>query len=153
MAATRKATAIWNGDLMKGDGEVSATTSGKFSSLPVSWASRTEQPNGKTSPEELLAAAHASCFAMALSAGLAKAGTPPQRLEVSATVTFDKVGDSWTVVSSELDVNGTVSGMDEESFAKAANEAKDGCPISRALKGNVKLSVRPKLAQEQTTRA
>ncbi len=146
MAATRQAKAIWTGDLMKGTGEVSAVSSAKFSALPVSWASRTEDVQGRTSPEELLAAAHASCFAMALSAGLGRGGTPPQRLEVTATVRFDKIGEAWTVVSSELEVTGTVPGIDEAAFTKAAQDAKDGCPISRALKGNVALSVRPKLA-------
>jgi lipoyl-dependent peroxiredoxin len=147
VAATRQARAIWNGDLAKGSGEVSGVTSGKFSSLPVSWGARTEAPQGKTSPEELLAAAHASCFSMALSAGLAKSGTPPKRLEVTSTVTFDKVGDDWTVVSSSVDVTGDVPGIDAAAFAKAAEGAKDGCPISRALKNNVKLSVRPTLAR------
>ena len=146
MAATRQARAKWNGDLSKGSGEVSAVSSGKFNALPVSWGARTESPQGKTSPEELLAAAHASCFAMALSGGLAKAGTPPESLEVTSTVTFDKVGESWTVVSSALDVTGVVPGMDAAAFAKAAEGAKDGCPISRALKNNVKLSVRSTLA-------
>lgn len=146
MAATRQARAIWNGDLAKGTGTVSAATSGKFKDLPVSWGARTEAPQGKTSPEELLAAAHASCFCMALSAGLAKAGTPPEQLDVTATVTFDKVGDSWTVTTSALEVNGKVPGIDAATFAKAANDAKDGCPISRALNGNVKLSVTPQLA-------
>ena len=108
---------------------------------------RTESPQGKTSPEELLAAAHASCFAMALSAGLARAGTPPKKLDVTSTVTFDKVGEDWTVVSSELEVKGEVPGIDAAAFAKAAEGAKDGCPISRALKNNVKLSVRPTLAR------
>ena len=147
MAAIRKARAVWNGDLASGSGEVSAVTSGKFSALPVSWGARTEAPQGKTSPEELLAAAHASCFAMALSAGLARAGTPPKKLEVTSTVTFDKIGADWTVVSSELEVNGDVPGIDAAGFAKAAEGAKDGCPISRALKNNVKLSVRPTLAK------
>ncbi len=147
MAAVRKARAVWNGDLAKGSGEVSSVTSGKFSDLPVSWGARTEAPQGKTSPEELLAAAHASCFAMALSAGLAKAGTPPKKLDVTSTVTFDKVGEDWTVVSSELEVKGEVPGIDATAFAKAAEGAKDGCPISRALKNNVKLSVRPTLAR------
>ncbi len=146
MAATRQARAKWNGDLAKGSGEVSAVSSGKFNGLPVSWGARTESPQGKTSPEELLAAAHASCFAMALSGGLAKNGTPPETLEVTATVTFDKVGENWTVVSSELQVTGVVPGLDEAAFAKAAEGAKDGCPISRALKNNVKLSVRSTLA-------
>lgn len=146
MAATRQARAKWNGDLAKGSGEVSAVSSGKFNALPVSWGARTEAPQGKTSPEELLAAAHASCFAMALSAGLAKGGTPPESLEVTSTVTFDKVGENWTVVSSALDVTGVVPGIEAAAFAKAAEGAKDGCPISRALKNNVKLSVRSTLA-------
>jgi len=146
MAAVRQARAVWNGDLATGSGEVSAVTSGKFSALPVSWGARTEAPQGKTSPEELLAAAHASCFAMALSAGLAKGGTPPGKLEVSSKVTFDKVGADWTVVASELEVRGEVPGLDQAGFAKAAEGAKDGCPISRALKNNVKLSVKATLA-------
>ena len=147
MAATRQARAVWNGDLAKGSGEVSAISSGKFSALGISWGARTESPQGKTSPEELLAAAHASCFAMALSAGLARAGTPPKKLDVTSTVTFDKVGEDWTGVSSELEVKGEVPGIDAGAFAKAAEGAKDGCPISRALKNNVKLSVRPTLAR------
>ena len=146
MAATRLAKAVWNGDLLSGAGEVSASSSGKFSALPVSWSARTEAPGGKTSPEELLAAAHASCFAMALSAGLAKGGTPPRKLEVTAAVTFDKVGADWTVVSSELEVKGDVPGMDAAAFTKAAEGARDGCPISRALKNNVNLSVKATLA-------
>lgn len=151
MAATRKATVVWNGDLANGTGAVSAASSGKFSELPVSWVARTEAPGGKTSPEELLAAAHASCFAMALSAGLGRNGTPPERLEVSATVTFDKIGDAWTVVSSALELRGTVPGIDEAAFVKAAEGAKDGCPISRALKGNVQLSVKATLERSKTT--
>ena len=145
MAATREARVVWNGDLMSGSGTVSAGSSGLFKDIPVSWSARTEAPGGKSSPEELLAAAHASCFAMALSAGLARAGTPPKRLEVGAKVTFDKVGDNWTVVSSALDVRGEVPGLDAEKFRQAAEGAKDNCPISRALKGNVNLSVTPSL--------
>lgn len=146
MAATREARAVWNGDLLSGTGVVTAASSGKFSEVPVSWSARTEAPGGKSSPEELLAAAHASCFAMALSAGLAKAGTRPNRLEVRAKVTFDKVADNWTVVSSELEVNGDVPGADAEKFERAAQDAKENCPISRALKRNVKLSVRANLS-------
>ena len=146
MAATREARAVWNGDLMSGTGTVSAGSSGKFSELPVSWSARTEAPGGKSSPEELLAAAHASCFSMALSAGLARAGTKPNRLEVRSRVTFDKVGDNWTVVSSELDVKGDVPGADAAKFAQAAEDAKENCPISRALKGNVRLSVKASLS-------
>ena len=146
MAATREARAIWNGDLLSGTGSVSAVSSGKFTDLPVSWSARTEAPGGKSSTEELLAAAHASCFSMALSAGLARAGTKPNRLEVRSRVTFDKVGDNWTVVSSELEVRGDVPGADAAKFAQAAEDAKENCPISRALKGNVKLSVKANLS-------
>jgi len=148
MAASRTATATWTGTLLEGAGTVTAGTSELFVDLPVSWASRTEAPAGRTSPEELLAAAHASCFMMALSGSLAKAGTPPDHLHVSATVTFDKVGDSWTVTTSELDVVGVVPNVDEAAFDAAAQATKDGCPISRALAGNVELSVRAALEDE-----
>ena len=146
MAATREARAVWNGDLMSGSGTVSGASSGKFSDVPVSWSARTAEPGGRSSPEELLAAAHASCFAMALSAGLARAGSPPNRLEVRSKVTFDKVGDNWTVVSSELEVKGDVPGADGAKFTKAAEDAKENCPVSRALKGNVRLSVKANLS-------
>lgn len=141
MAATRTATLTWTGSLAEGSGTVSAGSSGQFTDLPVSWASRTEDPEGRTSPEELLAAAHASCFAMALSGALARAGTPPEHMHVSATVTFDRVNDKWTVTRSELEVVGVVPGLDEAGIDAAAQEAKDGCPISRALAGNVEISV------------
>lgn len=148
MAAIRTATATWNGSLLEGAGTVTAGTSELFIDLPVSWASRTEEPAGRTSPEELLAAAHASCYMMALSGALAKAGTPPDHLHVSATVTFDKVGESWTVTTSELDVVGVVPDIDDAAFDAAAQAAKDGCPISRALAGNVELSVHAALEDE-----
>jgi osmotically inducible protein OsmC len=142
MAAIRRADASWSGDLASGKGKVSAGSSGVFNQLDVSWARRSEaDANGVTSPEELLAAAHASCFAMALSAGLGRAGTPPESLNVTANVTFDRVGDGFKVVSSALRVRGKVPNMDEVGFQKAAEAAKDGCPISQALKGNVELSV------------
>jgi osmotically inducible protein OsmC len=148
MAATRTATVTWNGNLATGSGTVSAGSSELFTDLPVSWAARTEAPQGQTSPEELLAAAHASCFSMALSGALDRAGTPPDHLHVSATVTFDKVGDAWTVTSSQLDLIGVVPGLDEAGFDAAAQAAKDGCPISRALAGNVALSVSATLEDE-----
>jgi len=138
---TRRATVTWDGTLIEGSGRVSAGTSGTFSDLPVSWASRTEAPAGRTSPEELLAAAHASCFSMAFSSTLVKDGTPPRRLEVSATVTFAKDETRWSVVASHLEVRGWVDGSSQAAFADAAERAKEGCPISRALKGNVALSV------------
>ena len=140
MAAVRRADSSWEGDLISGSGVVSASTSKAFSDLPVTWASRTESAEGRTSPEELLAAAHAACYSMAFSGDLAKAGSPPTRLDVSATVTFDKL-DKWTVVSSALTVRGVVPGIDAARFREIAEGAKDGCPISRALQGNVKLSV------------
>ena len=141
MPAVRRADVVWEGDLLSGSGVVTASSSRAFAELPVSWAFRTEAPGGRTSPEELIAAAHASCFAMALSFGLANAKTPPRRLEVSATVTFDKVEAGWRVVSSALTVRGRVPGLDNDGFRRAAEAAKDGCPVSQALKGNVKLSV------------
>ena len=140
MAAVRRADSSWEGDLISGSGVVSASTSKAFSDLPVTWASRTESAEGRTSPEELLAAAHAACYSMAFSGDLAKAGSPPTRLDVSATVTFDKL-DKWTVASSALTVRGVVPGIDAARFRDIAEGAKDGCPISRALQGNVKLSV------------
>ena len=145
-SALRRAEATWEGGLASGKGVVSAVSSGAFTDLPVSWASRTERSDGRTSPEELVAAAHASCYCMALSHGLGEAGTPPDKLEVSATVTFEQIEGGWKVASSALTVKGTVPGMDTAGFQEAAEAAKDGCPISGALKGNVDLSVEAKLA-------
>lgn len=147
MAAIRRAEVTWEGDLMSGRGVVSAKSSGLFDRAPVTWAARTESSDGKTSPEELLAAAHASCFSMALSAGLAKANTPADKLEVSATVTFEKGDSGFRVSKSQLEVTGHVKNIDAAAFEKAANGAKDGCPISQALKGNVELSVKATLAK------
>ena len=141
MAAIRRATVKWNGDLNTGDGAVSAITSRAFTSLPVTWASRTEHADGRTSPEELLAAAHATCFSMALSGDLTKAGTPPDRVEVTSEVAFDRVDGKWTVVSSKLIVRGKVRGLDNDGFRKIAEQTKDGCPISRAIAGNVAISL------------
>jgi lipoyl-dependent peroxiredoxin len=146
MAAIRRAEATWSGDLITGKGTVSAVTSGAFAQLPVSWAARTETSDGRTSPEELVAAAHAACFCMALSNGLAKAGHPAERLDVSAEVAFEKADAGWRVASSTLTVEGRVPGMSAEDFTAAANAAKDGCPISKALQGNVELSVQASLA-------
>jgi osmotically inducible protein OsmC len=138
---TRRATVTWLGTLIDGSGRVSGVSSGTFSDLPVSWAARTEDPGGRTSPEELLAAAHASCFSMALSSTLTKDGTPPERLQVSATVTFAKDEARWSVAASHLEVRGRVPGSSPAAFADAADRAKEDCPISRAIKGNVALSV------------
>lgn len=141
MAAIRRAQVTWSGALATGSGSVSAMTSGVFSDLPVTWAARTEASDGRTSPEELLAAAHSACFAMSLSAALGRAGTPPERLDVSAEVTFDKLEAGWRVVSSALTVHGRVPGMSAADFEAAAQATRDGCPISVALAGNVALSV------------
>ena len=132
MATDRTMSATWNGSLLEGAGTIHAAGSGAFGPLAVSWASRAEEPNGKTSPEELIAAAHASCFAMALSAGLAKNGTPADQLDTSATVTFQP-GEG--IIRIALTVRGTVPGIDAETFAAKAVDAKAGCPVSKALTG------------------
>jgi osmotically inducible protein OsmC len=141
MAAVRTATVTWQGPLATGGGTVTAGSSGLFMDLPISWGSRTETPEGRTSPEELLAAAHASCFAMALSADLGRAGYTPDELHVEAEVTFEKLEGGWTVTASALTVLGHVPGISHEEFDRIADVTKDGCPISRALAGNVALSV------------
>jgi osmotically inducible protein OsmC len=144
--AQRTAEAVWEGSLTQGTGEVTLTSSGAAGPLPVTWASRTARSEGKTSPEELVAAAHASCYCMALSGILGDAGTPPERLEVGATVTFAQIEGGFKVGSSALTVKGTVPGLDAAGFKKAADAAKDGCPISGALKGNVAITVVADLA-------
>ncbi len=126
----RTAHVTWSGSLLEGSGTIERVDSGAFGSLDVTWASRTEEPDGRTSPEELIAAAHASCFSMALSHGLAQAGTPPERLETSATVTFVP-GTGITKIA--LIVRGSISGLDEDAFREAAEAAKTGCPVSKAL--------------------
>lgn len=141
MAAVRRASATWQGDLLSGSGTTTGGSSGQLNELATTWASRVEDPDGRTSPEELLAAAHASCFSMALSNTLAKAGFPPERLEVGSEITLDKRDAGQTVISSALTVRARVPGIDDEGFQAAAQTAKDGCPISRALAGNVELSV------------
>jgi lipoyl-dependent peroxiredoxin len=141
MAITRFAEATWTGDLIHGSGTIDSVSSGAFSGLPVTWASRTEAHDGRTSPEELVASAHAACFSMAFSSDLAKNGTPATRLEVKAVVTFDKTDAGWRIIRSDLTVRGTVDGIDAAKFAELADAAKEGCPISSALKGNVALGV------------
>lgn len=145
MATTRQATATWSGDLASGRGTVTAATTGIFRDQPTTWASRTGEPEGVTSPEELLATAHASCFSMAFSNNLAKAGTPPTRVEVEVSISADKLDAGWTVTNADIVVRGSAPGATAESFAEAADGAKDGCPISRALKGNVAISVQATL--------
>ena len=145
ISAERRADVVWTGTLAKGTGTLKLN-SGAATDLPVTWASRSERSEGKTSPEELVAAAHASCFAMAFSGDLTEAGTPPDELRVSAVVTFAQTVSGFAVASSKLEVVGKVPGLDAGGFAAAAEAAKDGCPISQALKGNVELSVVATLA-------
>jgi osmotically inducible protein OsmC len=147
MATTRRADATWSGDLLSGRGTVTAATTGIFKDLPTTWASRIGEPEGVTSPEELLAAAHASCFSMAFSNELAKAGTPPTSVNVTVAITGDKLESGWTVLASAITVRGVVPGATEASFREAAEKAKDGCPISKALKGNIDLSVEATLEE------
>ncbi len=132
MATDRTVSATWKGSLLDGSGTIHEAASGAFGPLAVSWASRAEEPNGRTSPEELVAAAHAACFAMALSNGLAQAGTPPDQLDTSATVTFQQ-GEGITRIA--LTVRGSVAGIDEAGFAEQAARAKADCPVSKALAG------------------
>ena len=131
MATTRNATTHWEGTLFEGSGKVTLESSG-LGTYDVSWPSRAEEANGKTSPEELIAAAHSSCFSMAFSNGLAKAGTPAEALDVTAAVTFQP-GEGITGI--HLTVRGTVPGISEEDFTAAAEAAKTGCPVSQALTG------------------
>ena len=146
MAEVRYAMATWAGDLTSGAGTIDYVSSGAFARMPVTWASRTSAHNGKTSPEELLAAAHAACFSMAFSARLGKNGTPASKLSVKVDVTFDNSSGGWKVASSHITVLGDVPGIDAARFAELAEDAKDNCPISGAIKGNVALSVEATLA-------
>jgi osmotically inducible protein OsmC len=143
MAAERRAEVTWRGDLINGAGTIERVGSGSFGALDVTWTSRTEEPQGRTSPEELIAAAHAACFSMAFSSTLAKAGTPPEQLSTAATVTFVP---GTGITESRLEVEGVVPGLDDEAFREAAEDAKENCPVSQALKGNVELSVTARLA-------
>jgi osmotically inducible protein OsmC len=143
VATERSANVVWQGDLMNGSGTIAEAPSGAFGPLDVSWASRAEQPDGKTSPEELIASAWAACVAMALSNSLAKAGNPPERLETSATVTFQP-GEG--LIKGVLTVRGTVPGMDETAFKDAAEAAKAGCPVSQALAGIPDVTLEASLA-------
>jgi lipoyl-dependent peroxiredoxin len=143
MAVEKHAQVEWRGDLESGQGTIERVGSGAIGPLPVSWAARTGDEASRTSPEELIAAAHASCFSMALSGALAKHGTAPERLAVSATVTFVP---GTGITTSAIDVEGVVPGIDEATFQKAAEGAKEGCPVSKALHGNVELSVTARLA-------
>ena len=142
--ATREAEIVWKGPLASGTGTVSSG-SGALGALPVTWASRTERPDGKTSPEELIAAAHASCFAMALSLVLGENHTPPERLVVSAACTLDEVDGAPKVTRSELSVRARVRGIEAADFEQQIQGASELCPVSNALRGNVEISVHGEL--------
>ena len=139
MATEKTARATWEGTLAEGRGQISSG-SGAIADLSVTWKDRAEGGEG-TSPEELMAAAHASCVLMALAGGLARAGTPPTKLESEARTSFDKVGEGFGITKIELTIRGEVEGMDDEAFRQAAEGAKENCPVSQALKGNVEVTV------------
>jgi lipoyl-dependent peroxiredoxin len=142
--AERRANVVWRGDLFKGSGTFDLASSEAARDLPVTWASRTERPDGKTSPEELIAAAHGSCYAMAFSNTLAEQGNEPEELNIRAVCTFD--ADQLKVTTMVLDVRGRVPGLDAEGFQNAAEQAEQGCPVSNALRGNVDIQVNASLA-------
>ncbi|MBE3557880.1 MAG: OsmC family peroxiredoxin [Ktedonobacteraceae bacterium] len=144
MKAERRAEVTWNGDLAHGNGRVKVG-SGAIGELPVTWASRTERPDGKTSPEELIAAAHASCYAMALSHTLASQGNPPEQLNVNAVCTFEQVGGGFKITTITLNVHGKVPGLDAAGFARATQQAEQGCPVSNALRNNVAIHLNAQL--------
>jgi lipoyl-dependent peroxiredoxin len=142
MATERSSRCVWEGSLADGRGSVSLESSGAVRDLDVTWASRAEEPQGRTSPEELIAAAHAACFSMQFSHLLAQAGTPPERLEVTGTLGFEPgVG----ITGAHLDLSGSVPGIAKEDFARTAEEAKETCPVSRALAG-IKITLNADLA-------
>jgi osmotically inducible protein OsmC len=143
MATDRRADVVWQGSLMDGSGRIETVTSGALGGLDVSWPSRSEEPGGKTSPEELIAAAHATCFSMALSHGLAQEGNAPEQLDTSATVTFEP-GQGITKIA--LAVRGQVPGIDADAFQQAAQTAKENCPVSQALASVPEITLDAELA-------
>lgn len=144
--AERTAEVVWEGNLQQGKGTFT-TGSGALGTQAVTWASRTESSDGRTSPEELIAAAHASCYAMAFSNTLNTAGTPPERLDVTATCTLDRVDGKMKITTMRLDVHGKVPGLDQAGFESAAQTAEQGCPVSNALRNNVQITVNATLDQ------
>jgi osmotically inducible protein OsmC len=143
--ADRRASAVWNGDLFDGSGTVSFESSGAAGPLDVTWAARTEEAGGKTSPEELIAAAHAACFSMSLSNILARDGHTPDELRTSATATFQKTDAGFRITRMALEVVGVVPGLDEGGFEKAALRAKEDCPVSNAVTGIPNIEVTAQL--------
>ena len=145
MAIERNAHATWEGDLRGGSGRFD-TGSGAISGQEVTYESRFEDSGGRTSPEELIAAAHATCLSMALAGGLAKAGHPPTRIETDAVATLDQVEGGFRITSMRLSVRGEVDDIDEDAFRAAAEEAKEGCPISNALADGIEITLEATLA-------
>jgi osmotically inducible protein OsmC len=144
MATDRRAEVRWQGSLLEGSGRIESTTSGAFGGLGVTWKARSEdETGGLTSPEELIAAAHAACFSMALSAGLARADAPADELHTSATVTFQP-GEGITRIA--LTVEGRVPGIDDAGFQEAAQTAKENCPVSKALAGVPEITLEARLS-------
>ena len=144
MAAERRAQVVWEGNLTKGSGRVTMSSSGACGELPVTWASRTERADGRTSPEELLAAAHASCYAMAFSGALNAKGNPPERLDVSATYTFVP---GTGITTAALEVRGHVPGMAAAEFERTAREAELSCPVSNAVRNGLEITLDAALAE------
>jgi osmotically inducible protein OsmC len=136
----RKASAVWKGSLKEGKGTISSD-SGVLSNTPYSFSTRFENAKG-TNPEELIAAAHAGCFTMALSAQLGSAGITPESLETTASLTLDKLDAGWTITKIHLDVAARIPGVDKAAFDKAAENAKAGCPVSRLLKAEITMTAR-----------
>jgi len=138
----REAAVSWEGNVARGTGAISAVSSGAFTQLPYTVAARIGIPEGKTSPEELLAAAHGGCFTMSLASELTQAGTPPERLEVRCVVTMDEIeGKGHQIVHSEIEAHGTVPGCDEATFAQAAEAADAGCPLSALIRASATVAV------------
>ncbi len=145
--AQRTASITWEGDIEQGGGTVSMESSGAGGELPISLATRTESPEGQTSPEELLAASHAGCYAMALSLTLSEGGTPPERLDATAVATFDEAGEGFAVTSVDLSVRGRVPDLDQAGFEEAARQAERVCTISNAIRGNVQINLEATLEE------
>jgi len=144
--AERRAQVTWEGNLTEGKGQLTTGT-GVLRDAPISWPARVERPDGKTSPEELIAAAHAGCYAMAFANTLAKEGHAPTRLHIAATCTLDRIEGGVKITTMDLNVTGAVPGLDQAAFADLAEQAEKGCPVSNALRNNVKVNVTAKLEQ------
>jgi osmotically inducible protein OsmC len=151
MATEKTARVVWEGDLMSGSGRVS-TGSGVLSDESVTWSARAEDVEG-VSPEELIAAAHATCVSMALSHALAEQGHAPARLETQATTTFDRTEDGFRLTTIKLAIEGEVEGIDGVVFLETAEAARDNCPVSKALEGNVEISVEATLSSPSPSRS